>query len=67
MRYFHRTTVPPAEIISEADRHFGRSLETTTQSDRAREYRGTIGTIRISVTAEGGHYGPTPGETHQRG
>ena len=37
MRYFHRTTVPPAEIISEADRHFGRLLETTTQSDRARE------------------------------
>jgi hypothetical protein len=67
MRYFHRTTVPPAEIISEADRHFGRSLETTTQSDRAREYRGTIGTIRIAVKAEGGHYVHITVETDQMG
>jgi hypothetical protein len=66
MRYFHRTTVPAAEILAEADRHFA-SLETATQSDRAREYRGPIGVIRIAVKAEGGHYVHITAETDQMG
>ena len=67
MRYFHRTTVPADEILAEADRYFGRSFDTIAQSHRAREYHGTIGTIRIAVKAEGGHYVHIAAETDQMG
>lgn len=67
MRYFHRTTVSPGEILAEADRYFGRTLEAAAKSDRAREYRGTIGTIRIAVKAEGGHYVHITADTDQMG
>jgi hypothetical protein len=56
MRYFHRTTVSPDDVLAEADRYFGERFETREQSDRSRTYEGTIGTITLKVEAEGGHY-----------
>ena len=67
MRYFHRTSLRPEEVLAEADRHFGGSLEETTRSERSREYAGTIGKVRVGVRAEGGHYVNISAETDQVG
>lgn len=56
MQYFHRTSLPPVDVLAEADRHFGAYLETNESTERARSYHGSIGTIGVSVRAEGGHY-----------
>ena len=56
MRYFHRTTVSPDDVLTEADRYFGERLQTRERGDRSRMYEGTIGTISLKVEAEGGHY-----------
>ncbi len=56
MRYFHRTTVSPDDVLAEADRYFGERLETRERGDRSRTYEGAVGTITLKVEAEGGHY-----------
>ena len=56
MRYFHRTSVSPDDVLAEADRYFGDRLQTLDQHQRSRTYQGTIGTVTLSVEAEGGHY-----------
>lgn len=56
MRYFHRTHVSPDDVLSEADRYFGDRLETLERDHRSRTYRGTIGSVTLTVEAEGGHY-----------
>ena len=56
MQYFHRTSLPPEDVLAEADRHFGAYLETNERNERARRYSGSIGTVGVSVRAEGGHY-----------
>lgn len=56
MRYFHRTSVNPDDVLADADRHFGASLEQTERGARHRTYHGTVGRIALTVEAEGGHY-----------
>lgn len=56
MRYFHRTHVSPDDVLTEADKYFGGRLETREQDTRSRTYRGTMGTVTLTVEAEGGHY-----------
>ncbi len=56
MRYFHRTTMSPDEVIAEADRYFGERLAPGESRNRLRTFSGTIGTITVKVEAEGGHY-----------
>jgi hypothetical protein len=56
MRYFHRTSVSPDDVLAEADRYFGTRLEAVERGTRSRTYRGGTGTLTLSVEPEGGHY-----------
>ena len=57
MRHFYRSHTPPADVLVLADSFFpsiGLTLVTTTA--RTRSFTGTLGTMKLSVRAEGGHY-----------
>jgi hypothetical protein len=56
MRYFHRTSIAPDDVLAEADAYFGEWLERTDAGDRRRSFTGTVGRIDLTVEAEGGHY-----------
>jgi hypothetical protein len=56
MRYFHRTSVAPDDVLAEADRYLGTRLEMAHTDARSRGFTGTIGRIDLVVEAEGGHY-----------
>jgi hypothetical protein len=56
MRYFHRIHLPPDEVLSLADTFLSGRLHQESASARTRRYRGTIGTVTVTVEAEGGHY-----------
>lgn len=57
MRLFHRTSLAPAEVITAADAFFA-SLELGAQTTgaRSRTFTGALGTMKLSVRPEGGHY-----------
>lgn len=67
MRYFHRTALPADDVLDEADRFLGSRLETAERGARTRTYTGSIGVVRISVRAEGGHYTLITASTDQVG
>lgn len=67
MRYFHRTALPADDVLDEADRFLGGRLETIEQGARSRTYKGTVGVVRLSVRAEGGHYTLITASTDQVG
>jgi len=57
MRHFYRSHATPASVLVAADRFFpalGFSLATTTV--RTRAFTGPLGTMKLGVKAEGGHY-----------
>ena len=57
MRHFYRSHSTPVSVLAAADRFFpalGLSLSTTAV--RTRVYTGVLGTMKLSVKAEGGHY-----------
>lgn len=56
MRYFHRTTLSPAEVLAAARDYFGARLAPSEESPRRLGYRGTLGKVTVSARAEGGHY-----------
>ena len=56
MKYFHRTPITPDAVIERAQEYFGQRLTPTEETARTREYTGSIGRVRVSVQAEGGHY-----------
>lgn len=56
MQYFHRTSLPLDDVLAEADSFFRGRLETASVDKRKRTYSGSMGTIDITVRAEGGHY-----------
>ena len=56
MRYFHRTSVSPDDVLAEADRYFAAHLEASERDVRTRTYRGATGTLTLTVEPEGGHY-----------
>lgn len=68
MRHFYRSQLPVADVLAAADQFFpsiGLSQQTT--SPRTRTYTGALGTLRLSVRAEGGHYTFVQVETDQMG
>ncbi len=67
MKYFHRTTVDPTEVIDHAASFFGRLLSPLAEGARDRRFSGAIGQLRVSVLAEGGHYTLVTVETNQPG
>lgn len=56
MRYFHRTSLSPEEVLEEADRYFLSHVAPSDSGPRHRVFSGTIGCIRVRVQPEGGHY-----------
>jgi hypothetical protein len=67
MRYFHRTSISPDDVLKQADQYFPAHVAVTDSGDRHRVYSGTIGRITIRVFAEGGHYTLVNAETDQVG
>ncbi len=67
MRYFHRTSLGPDGVLAEADTFFGAHLEALEQGERSRTFRGSIGTITLTIRAEGGHYTHVSAVTDQVG
>jgi hypothetical protein len=56
MRYFHRTSASPEQVLEVAKSFFGRRLAPAEETPRRRAYQGTLGRITISARPEGGHY-----------
>ena len=56
MQYFHRTSVPPDEVLAAADEYFGSQMETLATGRRSRRFSGVLGCLTLEVEAEGGHY-----------
>ncbi|GBD32845.1 MAG: hypothetical protein KatS3mg081_2819 [Gemmatimonadales bacterium] len=67
MRYFHRTSIPPDEVLAEAERFFSRSMSLAASDRRRRDFSGNVGRITVRVGAEGGHYTLVTVETDQVG
>ena len=56
MRFYHRTSLSPDEVLAEAERYFG-SFGTLAESEaRSRTFSGSVGRIFLAVRPEGGHY-----------
>lgn len=56
MRYFHRTSLAPADVLADAKSYFGARLAPSEESPRRLAFRGALGKVTISARAEGGHY-----------
>lgn len=57
MRHFHRTSLTPQVVLATADQFFPPIGLTAGSSDqRTRSFSGALGTMRLSVKMEGGHY-----------
>jgi hypothetical protein len=67
MRYFHRTSVSPDDVLAEADRYFEARLEAVERGARSRTFRGPIGTLTLTAAPEGGHYTKITVSTDQVG
>ncbi len=65
MRFYHRTSLPPDDVLAEAERYF-ESIGTLAESEaRARIFSGSLGRISLGVRPEGGHYTRVTLETDQ--
>ena len=67
MKYFHRTHLPPEEVLAGANKYFGATLAPVEEEARRRQFAGSIGRIGVTVQAEGGHYTLVTVETNQVG
>lgn len=67
MRYFHRTTLSPEEVLAQAKTFFGARLAPADEAARRRAYAGALGKVTISASAEGGHYTRVEVSTDQVG
>ena len=68
MRHFYRSHLPVADVLAAADEFFPSiGLAQQTTAPKTRTYTGALGTLRLSVRAEGGHYTFLQVETDQMG
>lgn len=68
MRHFYRSHLPPADVLMEADAFFPAiGLAQTATAARGRTYSGALGTLKLMVKAEGGHYTFVEVHTDQMG
>ena len=68
MRHFYRSHETIADVLAAADAFFptvGLSQQTT--APKTRIYSGPLGTLKLSVKAEGGHYTFVQVDTDQMG
>lgn len=67
MKYFHRTSVTPDDVVARAVAFFGSRLSPVSEAGRRRSWSGAPGTVELSVVAEGGHYTLVTVSTDQPG
>lgn len=67
MRYFHRTSLPIPDALAAADAYFAGRLSPGARDAKRRTFSGPVGTVSVSVTADGGHYTLITVETDQVG
>lgn len=68
MRHFYRSHRPPVEVLAAADTFFPNlGLAQTATAPRSRTFAGALGTARLTVKPEGGHYTFVEVETDQMG
>ncbi|MGE0441006.1 MAG: hypothetical protein AB7L66_22805 [Gemmatimonadales bacterium] len=67
MKYFHRTSVSPDEVVATAASFFGSRMSPTEEGARRRSFSSGIGQMSVTVQAEGGHYTLITAETNQPG
>lgn len=68
MRHFHRTHVTPETVLQVADELFPKlALTRQASGERSRTFGGELGTVKIVVKPEGGHYTFIEAETDQVG
>jgi hypothetical protein len=67
MKYFHRTQLPPDEVLARATAFFGARMAPAEEEPRRRRFTGGVGQIGVAVQAEGGHYTVVTVETNQVG
>jgi hypothetical protein len=68
MRHFYRSHLPPADVLAAADQFFPSiELVQLTTAPRTRTYSGPLGTLKLNVKAEGGHYTFVQADTDQMG
>ncbi len=56
MKYFHRTSVAPDEVVARAAEYFGARFTPVHEGPRRRSFSGGPGNVTVTVEAEGGHY-----------
>lgn len=56
MKYFHRTSLPPEQVLETARKFFGARLAPAEETPRRLAYGGAIGKVTVSARPEGGHY-----------
>ena len=68
MKHFHRTHLPPDDVLAAADAYFPAiGLAATTTAPRSRGFAGPLGAMTLVVKPEGGHYTFLDVETDQMG
>jgi len=66
MRFYHRTSLPPDDVLAVADQYFATKGTVTNSGPRSRSVSGPTGTISLEVRPEGGHYTRLTIETDKR-
>jgi hypothetical protein len=68
MRHFYRSHMSPQDVLARADAFFPQiGLTPHSTAARARTFSGTLGAMRLTVKAEGGHYTFVEVQTDQMG
>ena len=68
MRHFYRSHLAPADVLTRADAFFPElGLAPLATAARARTFSGTLGVLKLSAKAEGGHYTFVEVQTDQMG
>jgi hypothetical protein len=57
MKHFYRSHLSPARVLETGDEFFpALGVAQLSTAPRSRTFSGTLGTMRLTVRAEGGHY-----------
>lgn len=68
MKHFHRTHISPDAVLATADSFFRElGLTPSTSGPRLRGFTGPLGTLKLTVKMEGGHYTFVEVSTDQMG
>jgi hypothetical protein len=55
MKYFHRTSIAPDTVITQAAALFGARLTPSGEAPRRRTFSGSLGSVTVTAAPEGGH------------